>query len=166
MRILFTLDKKDYDVNYPVIDRIGVRGIIFKDNKLLMIEDKYGHCKFPGGGQEDLESDVDTLIREVKEETGYLVIKESIAEYGEVIEKRKSRNEDKIWCHRSHYYFCDVSEISFGTEYTNSEKKYGMHVCFLTIDEAIKNNMEDNSNLPWNEREYELLKLLKKEKNV
>ena len=42
MERLLLLDNKNYDEDLPEILGIAVRGIIFSDGKLLMIEDKYG----------------------------------------------------------------------------------------------------------------------------
>ena len=102
------MDAHNYDSNWPVIERIAVRGIIFIDGKLLMIENSFGEAKLPGGGREGDEDDVRTLLREVEEETGYLVMPESIVPFGEVEERRRSTNEDKIWHQISRLYFCDV----------------------------------------------------------
>ena len=44
--------------------------VVFNDNKVLIIKHKYGHISFPKGHVEDNESEIDTAIREVKEETG------------------------------------------------------------------------------------------------
>ena len=44
--------------------------IIVKDNKVLLIRHNKGHWGFPKGHMEDGETEVQTAIREVKEETG------------------------------------------------------------------------------------------------
>ena len=51
------------------IYRVAVRGIIFIDGKLLLIEGKSGEVKLPGGGIDPGEDDYAALVREVKEET-------------------------------------------------------------------------------------------------
>ena len=71
MRLLFELDKKDYDPNGSRFVRPSVRGIIIKDGKVAMIHSqKYNYYKFPGGGMEKNEDQISTLLREVKEEAG------------------------------------------------------------------------------------------------
>ena len=82
MKQLLLLDAKNYDEDMDKFVRTAVRGIIFVGNKLLLIEDNKGEVKLPGGGQESGECDADTLIREVREETGCIVIPETIRPFG------------------------------------------------------------------------------------
>ena len=44
--------------------------VVFNDNKVLIIKHKYGHISFPKGHVEGNETEEETAIREVKEETG------------------------------------------------------------------------------------------------
>ena len=44
--------------------------VLFNDNKVLIIKHKYGHISFPKGHVEGNETEEETAIREVKEETG------------------------------------------------------------------------------------------------
>ena len=63
--------------------RTAVRAIIYKDGKLVMVKsEKFGEYKFPGGGKDDGESDLETLVRETKEETGMTAIPASVQAYG------------------------------------------------------------------------------------
>lgn len=73
-------------LNLEEIYRVAVRGIVFIDGKLLMIEDNFGEVKLPGGGIDSGEDDYKALVREVKEETGYDAILESIVSFGEIEE--------------------------------------------------------------------------------
>lgn len=51
---------------------LGVRAILIKDDKVLLIRHTYvPGWQFPGGGVEPGESCQDSLVREVFEETGY-----------------------------------------------------------------------------------------------
>ena len=52
MERLLLLDGENYTDDMPEIVRIAVRGIIFVDGKLLLIEDNKNEVKLPGGGQE------------------------------------------------------------------------------------------------------------------
>ena len=83
MKELFSLDMKDYDPDGKVFSRPSARAIVFKNDKVLLVySKKYNYYKFPGGGIENGEKPEDALIREVREETGYQIIAESIEEYG------------------------------------------------------------------------------------
>jgi len=61
-----------------VKERIGAYGVIIKDNKIALVMKKNGGYKgkydLPGGGNEHNESLTDTLVREIKEEIGRVVI--------------------------------------------------------------------------------------------
>lgn len=164
MEKLLVIDEHNYDDNLSEILRVAIRGIIFVDDKLLMIEDSFGEVKLPGGGMEPGEDDYQALIREVKEETGYDVIPESIKPFGEIEEKRLSVHEPMIWHQINRLYFCSVYPGQGQCEYSENEKKYGFHQVFYTIEEALKINerMLDNEGLQaWNQREYKTLLLIK-----
>ena len=55
---------------------------------------KYDYYKLPGGGIEEGEQLEDTLIREVREESGLIVKKDSIKEFGYVRRIEKGKIED------------------------------------------------------------------------
>ena len=162
-RLLF-LDGENYTDDMPEIVRIAVRGIIFVDGKLLLIEDNKNEVKLPGGGQEAGETDIETLLREVREETGCTVIAETVRPFGYIEEKRKSFYENRIWHQFSRLYFCDVTDERRGTEYSENEKKHGMRLSMYTVDEAIAKNhamLNNIGRLAWNQREYRTLLLIK-----
>ena len=73
MRLLFEIDLKNYDENGKAFRRPSARAIIIKDNKIYMVHSLvYDYYKFPGGGIESNESNIDALIRETKEEAGLI----------------------------------------------------------------------------------------------
>ena len=164
MKKLLVMDAKNYPPDMEEIYRVAVRGIIFIDGKLLMIENSFGEAKLPGGGIEGDEDDYTALLREVKEETGFDVIPESIVPFGEIEEKRLSVKEPMIWHQISRLYFCEVREGQGACEYTENEKKYGFHQVLYTIEEALEKNyamLEREGKQAWNQREYETLQLIK-----
>lgn len=164
MEKLLIMDEHDYDGHLKEIFRVAVRGIIFVGDKLLMIEDSYDEVKLPGGGMEPGEDDQQALLREVKEETGYDVIPESVKPFGEIEEKRLSAHEPMIWHQINRLYFCEVSSDQGQCDYSENEKKHGFHRVFYTIDEALEKNkrmLEKEGLQPWNQREYRTLLLLK-----
>ena len=164
MERLLLLDGGNYTDDMPEIVRIAVRGVIFVDGKLLLIEDNKNEVKLPGGGQEKGENDIETLIREVREETGCTVITETVRPFGYIEEKRKSFHENMIWHQFSRLYFCDVTGERSDTEYSENEKKHGIRLRMYTIDEAIAKNyamLNNIGKLAWNQREYRTLQLIK-----
>ena len=164
MKKILVMDEENYDPDLPEIYRLSVRGIIFLDGKLLMIEDDFGEVKLPGGGIDEGEDDYQALIREVKEETGYNVVKESVVPFGEIEEKRLSVHEPMIWHQISRLYFCNVYSEQGECEYTENEKKYGFKQVWYTLDEAIEKNksmLEKEGRRAWNQREYKTLLLIK-----
>ena len=115
MRLLFDMDKKDYDPDGTKFFRPSVRGIIVRGGKLALVHSlKYDYYKFPGGGIDDGETHTAILVREVREETGLNVIPESVKEYGYVYRAQKGKTED-IFVQENFYYFCEVSDVRSGT---------------------------------------------------
>ena len=164
MERILTMDEKNYPLDLEEIYRVAVRGIIFIDGKLLMIESNSGELKLPGGGMDSGEDDYKALVREVKEETGYDVMLETIKPFGEIEEKRLSLNEPKIFHQISRLYFCEVYPEKGQCAYTENEKKDGFQQVTYTLDEAIEKNrilFEKEGKQPWNQREYKTLLLIR-----
>ena len=112
MRLLFEMDKKDYGGCAHSFTRDSARSIIIRNGKIAMIHSlKYDYYKFPGGGIEPGESDIDVLIRETAEEAGLTVVPDTIREYGYVHRIQKSKVvEDECFIQDNYYYLCDVDE--------------------------------------------------------
>ncbi|MBU1142039.1 MAG: NUDIX domain-containing protein [Firmicutes bacterium] len=166
MRLIEDFDKKNYDECEKLFHRKAVRAIIIKDGKLAMIRsEKFGEYKFPGGGTEDGESDIDTLIRETREESGLNIIKESVEPYGMMMEKRKSVFDPEfIFQMESYYYLCEVTEELSETNLDDYEVEYGYKLHYISIDEAIRNNENafvHKETATWIERELCVLKDIK-----
>ena len=113
MRILFDMDAKNYDPRGRAFVRPSVRGIILREGKVAMVHSlQYDYYKFPGGGMEPGETQLDTLIREVREESGLQVLPESVREYGVVPRKEKSDRvqEYEYFDQDNFYYLCEAAE--------------------------------------------------------
>ena len=171
MRELFTIDKKNYIENGTVGKRPSVRGIIIKDGKIAMMHSlKYDYYKLPGGGIEDGESLEETLVREVKEESGLVVKKDSIKEFGYVRRIEKGKIED-IFVQENFYYLCDVEEIAQAQELDDYEEEERFTLEYVTPEHAIYiNETADHGEKVraqtfhgMIERENRVLKLVRKE---
>ncbi len=129
MRLLFNMDRHDYDDCIRAFVRDSARSIIIRDGKVAMVHSlKYDYYKFPGGGIEAGEDPVNAMIRETREEAGLVVIPETIREYGLVHRAQKSQSDPAvIFIQDNYYYLCDaldepvsqeLDEYESGEEYT------------------------------------------------
>ena len=114
MRLLFEMDKRDYDNCTNTFVRNSARSIIIRDKRLAMIHSlKYDYYKFPGGGIEGEESPVSAMIRETREEAGLVVKPETVKEYGYVHRVQKSnRDASECFAQDNYYYLCDVENAT------------------------------------------------------
>ena len=109
MRTLVILDDMNYPAGLRVCRRYSVRAVIMCDGLVAMLRSgREGFFKFPGGGIENGENELDTLRRETREEAGLVIRKGSETELGLVIEKRKSHFQNAVFEQYSYYYFADA----------------------------------------------------------
>ena len=122
MKVIALFDEKNYKQRSGIV-REAVRAIIIKDGKVALVKSlKENHYKFPGGGIEDGESHIDTLIRETKEETGLIIKSDSIKDCGFIHEIRKSSFNDDAFEQKSYYYFAEVEDEICEQELSEREK--------------------------------------------
>lgn len=164
MRLLFEMDRKDYDPNGDVFKRLSSRGIIFRDGKLAVsYSGKYGYCKLPGGGLEDGEDSISAMIREVREETGLVVKPGSVREFGYVHMIQKGRFEP-VYVQDTSYYFCDAEDYLVDPQLTESEIREECVTLFVPPEEAVRMNekalMSDEGFKSVIERELGVLRLI------
>jgi len=165
MKLLFEIDKKNYDNDGKAFIRPSARAIIIKDNKIYMVHSLvYDYYKFPGGGIENNESNIDALIRETKEEAGLVVIKDSIKEYGYVhrIQKAKDFGYSKF-IQDNYYYLCNVKNDILKQQLDDYEdfEKFTLELVDpkIAID-TNRNKDHGPKDLDMIEREAKVLELL------
>ncbi len=85
----------------PSIVRAACRAVIIKDGRILIsYENKNGQLMIPGGGIEINETLEECLIREIEEETGFIVkTKQKLVTINEYY-------EDYLWI--NHYFICEI----------------------------------------------------------
>ena len=169
MRLLFEMDTKDYDLNGVAFIRHSARCINIKNGLVAMVHSvKYDYYKFPGGGIEEGESKENAMIRETKEESGLVVIPESVKEYGYVHRIQKSDYDDADYFVQDNYYFlCDVEEAIYSQDLDDYEADERFTLEYVEPDKAIYVNRNVNhgpKDQTMLEREARVLELLKEEK--
>ncbi len=159
--------KKEHLENSKVNHRQAVRGIIFRDNKILMVYTNKGDYKFPGGGVNKEETFEEALMREVCEETGYTV-NNILGKMGVMVERKiDDFNGTLMFEMTSHYYLCEVSNTKTTQNLDDYEADLDFQPIWIVIDEAIKINEEilkkdSNDRNPWVDRDTLVLKELRK----
>ena len=173
MKTLFTTDYKNYEPDWPSSSRPSARAIILTENPPLSPSNKIalayaknlGYYKFPGGGIKSNETNEDALIREVKEEVGLEVVKDSIKEYGLVTRKEAGKIED-IFIQENYYYFCEIADTVDNQNLDDYEKEEGFTLRWIEPSVGIETNLKSDhnncsdNNLHIIEREAKVLKLL------
>ena len=168
MKLLFEIDKKNYDNDGKAFIRPSARAIIIKDNKIYMVHSLvYDYYKFPGGGIEKDESTIDALIRETKEEAGLIVIPNSIKEYGYVhrVQKADEPSYSKF-IQDNYYYICEVENKILEQQLDDYEnfEKFTLELVDPKIAIDINRNKEHGpKDLDMIEREAKVLELLIKD---
>ena len=94
-----------------LIDRVSSYGILIKDSKLLLIQDKNSKTwEFPGGGLEKGESKEEGLVREFFEETGLEVDPSKIKFFKDFQDYFYSTLYKQAWNSLRHFYSVEVTK--------------------------------------------------------
>lgn len=167
MKTLFVMDIKNYCETDTYFSRPSARAIITgKDGKLALVySKKMKYYKFPGGGIEEEEARGAALVREVKEETGLIVIPETIKEYGCVLRMQRSdKQEHTIFEQKNYYYTCSTDEAVQEQNLDEYEKEAEFVLRFVSAEEAAAANKAcrglNDFDLVMIERDTKVLELL------
>lgn len=169
MRLLFEMDKKDYESCTHSFVRNSARSIIVLDGKVAMVHSmKYDYYKFPGGGIENGESPIAAMIRETREESGLIVKPETVKEYGYVHRiQRSDRDATECFIQDNFYYLCNVEDKAVSQQLDGYEAEEAYSLELIDPIEAIKKN-RSVAESPYNsmmfEREIRVLEMLLAEK--
>lgn len=142
MRLLFEMDKKDYEKCTHSFVRNSARSIIIKGKRVALIYSaKFGFYKFPGGGIESGENPVDAMIRETREESGLVVLTDTVKEYGYVHRiQRSDCDETERFIQDNYYYLCGTADKVVSQELDDYETKENYTLEYVEPDVAIKKN--------------------------
>ena len=118
--------------------RVASRGIIRNADMVLMIHCAfYDDYTFPGGGVEEGEDPIDALARECMEEAGVVI--KNVKPFYKIVEEREM-DEETYMHHESLFYLCEV-EKTCEQHLESYEIELGYEPVWISIDEAIKNNL-------------------------
>lgn len=168
MRLLFEMDRKDYEGCTRTFVRNSARSIIIRDRKIAMVHSrKYDYYKFPGGGIEKDENPIDAMIRETMEEAGLRIREDTVREYGYVHRiQRSDYDEDECFIQDNYYYLAEAENETVERNPDDYEKEEGFCLEFVEADIAIQKNRNVKDS-PYNpvmfEREARVLEMLVKE---
>lgn len=168
MRLLFEMDKKNYEECTHTFVRNSARSIIIVHKKIAMIHSlKFDYYKFPGGGIEKDEDPVKAMIRETREEAGLVVKAETIIEYGYVHRiQRSNMNPSECFIQDNYYYLCDVEKERVPQCLDNYEADETYTLEFVEPEIAIIKN-RNIINSPYDpvmfEREAKVIEMLMSE---
>ena len=115
------------------------------------------------------ETQLETLAREIKEETGMTLIPESAKEFGEAlkIQKGDDTGENTIHIQQNFYYTCRVEDEIGDQELDEDERDSEFVLKFVPIDEAIRVNAAFENDSAFRkqmaEREKRVLEIMKEE---
>jgi 8-oxo-dGTP pyrophosphatase MutT (NUDIX family) len=163
MKLLKVYDSQDYTDEMPVFEKYSVRGVIVRDGKIATQMGNDGDYKILGGGVEKGEDFHDALLREVQEESGLIIKKDTIREVGEILEMREDlfTKGMKYVCH-SCFYRCDARYELGETHMTESEIAKGYHLVWATPEEIIAGN-QAFMDQPWICRDTEFVEMIKED---
>lgn len=142
MRLLKSTIHSDItDLSAKSFTRKATRAIVLNGEDILLLYTKrYHDYSLPGGGIDDGESNIEGLIRELKEETGAHSV-QNIQEFGLYEEFRPWYKHDFDIVHMQSYcYVCSIAEELQAPELEAHEINNGMHPIWINIHQAIAHN--------------------------
>lgn len=136
----------DNDINFPSNARLSeprfeVRAIIMNPNGEICVikSQKYDYIQLPGGGIELGETSTDAIIREIREETGYIAI--DVKGLGYILDNRSGLSG------KSYAFDVKISKEREDTNYTKREQGEDFKTVWLTRKKIIQILQAENEKL-------------------
>lgn len=162
--------KAEVPAGAKVNTRTAVRAIIYRDGKLLMVQTNCGDYKFPGGGMNVEEDKRTALLREIREETGYMDVAVGPC-IGTAIDQHEDDIEAGAFFRVEHYYYvCRMrSEAQTERQLDDYEERMNFQSVWVDAGDAARSNrkllnaaIKDEkrellSEIPWLIRETQVL---------
>ncbi len=97
-------DMLDHDDGY-ITPKVDVRGAVFRDGKVLMVQEAAdGLWSLPGGWADVGDSPADAVEREIREESGYQARAVKLM----AVDDRNRRNRQSIFAVYKLFFFCEL----------------------------------------------------------
>lgn len=127
--------------------KFSVRILLYneKDEICIIKSEKYGYFQLPGGGIEKSESIIEAAIREVKEESGYLI--KNIETIGYIVEHRESVRNKHDYSRVISFIFKAIATENIGTNYTKDEIAEGFMPIWANPSEILKTLNENEGHI-------------------
>ena len=139
MRLLFTLDARNYTEGGRAFSRPSARAIVIREGRVAMVHSrKFDHYKFPGGGIEPGESREAALQREAREEAGLVLDLQSIRPFG-FVHRIERGDAEPIFLQDNFYYLASVAAL-VPQELDGYEAEEGYTLRWVEPGEAIQKN--------------------------
>lgn len=146
MNIIKTLTDEDFGITSIKMEnprhRLGARGLVFKDEKVAILnKQSKNEYKLVGGGIEKDEDPTTAFQREVLEETGCQI---EIIEFLGITEEYKSQDNFR---QTSYVYVANVINDIGNFNFTQKEVDEGSNLLWLDINDALKLIKESENKL-------------------
>ncbi|WBQ02459.1 NUDIX domain-containing protein [Kribbella sp. CA-293567] len=129
------------DLACLAIERVAVRGVLFRGDELLLLGSRHGDYKFPGGGVEPGETLQTALQREFLEECGLREV--AVGErLGDTVEYARSADPAyEVFKMTSHYFACTSRATPTGVQQLETyEANLELEPRWVTVEQALEAN--------------------------
>ena len=118
--------------------RFSVRVLLYNEKGEICVikSEKYDYFQLPGGGIEKGESIIEAVIRETREESGYLM--KNIEAIGYTIEYRESVRNAHNWKRDISFNFRAIATENVGTSYMEDELAEGFVPIWANINKVAE----------------------------
>ena len=144
MDLLFTLGAELFDPALPQTVRPSVRAILLYGERIAMVHSlKYDYYKFPGGGIEEGEGHMAALCREVAEEAGLTLFRETVRPYG-LVRRYDRLKGGELFVQDNFYYLAEAQNGTAAQTLDEYEAEERFTLEYVLPEDAIAANRKDD----------------------
>ena len=139
MRLLFTMDARNYEEGGKAFSRPSARAVVIRNGRVAMVYSrKFQHYKFPGGGIEPGETRETALLREAREEAGLVLDLKSVRPYG-FVHRIERGDREPLFIQDNFYYLASATAV-VPQELDGYEAEEGYTLRWVDPKAAIQEN--------------------------